>query len=171
MQTSSDQPMGSGVHPRAKRCPGTKLPTQRATRWQGRFWIARGWLHSALLARGIYSWHWVVQTCSIPLRKSAAAWEALICTRTTGLPDSNWAGRSVTRKSTSCTHLMLGVHPIWSGSSTQTSISLSRTPRHVRAWRADAEPAKYAIYTALRYGCNRSCRDEDLPSSKSPARP
>ena len=45
--------------------------------------------------------------------------------RLDGLTDSNWAGCPVTRKSTSCTHLMHGCHPIFSGSSTQTIISLS----------------------------------------------
>lgn len=39
--------------------------------------------------------------------------------------DSNWAGCPITRKSTSCTHVKLGSHPIFAGSSTQTIISLS----------------------------------------------
>ena len=42
-----------------------------------------------------------------------------------GLADANWAGCPVTRKSTGCTHLMLGRHPIFAGSATQTIISLS----------------------------------------------
>ena len=42
-----------------------------------------------------------------------------------GLSDSNWAGCPVTRKSTTCSHLMFGKHPIFAGSSTQSIISLS----------------------------------------------
>ena len=42
-----------------------------------------------------------------------------------GLTDSNWAACPVTRKSTSATYLMLGEHPIFAGSSTQTILSLS----------------------------------------------
>jgi hypothetical protein len=41
------------------------------------------------------------------------------------LTDSNWAACPVTRKSTSCSHMMLGSHPIFAGNSTQTIISLS----------------------------------------------
>ena len=42
-----------------------------------------------------------------------------------GYTDSNWAGCPVTRRSTTCTHLAIGKHPIYSGSSTQTIIALS----------------------------------------------
>ena len=42
-----------------------------------------------------------------------------------GLSDSNWAACPVTRKSTSSTYLMMGRHPIYSGSSTQSIIALS----------------------------------------------
>ena len=42
-----------------------------------------------------------------------------------GLTDSNWAACPVTRKSTSATYLMLGKHPIFAASSTQTILSLS----------------------------------------------
>ena len=42
-----------------------------------------------------------------------------------GLTDSNWAACLVTRKSTSATYLMLGKHPIFAASSTQTILSLS----------------------------------------------
>ena len=41
------------------------------------------------------------------------------------LTDSNWAACPVTRKSTSATYLMLGKHPIFAASSTQTILSLS----------------------------------------------
>ena len=41
------------------------------------------------------------------------------------LVDANWAACPVTRKSTGCTHLMFGRHPIFSGSATQTVIALS----------------------------------------------
>ena len=39
--------------------------------------------------------------------------------------DSNWAACPVTSKSTSATYLMLGKHPIFAASSTQTILSLS----------------------------------------------
>ena len=42
-----------------------------------------------------------------------------------GLTDSNWAACPVTRKSSSATYLMLGKHPIFAASSTQTISSLS----------------------------------------------
>ena len=42
-----------------------------------------------------------------------------------GLTDSNWAACPVSRKSTSATYLMLGKHPIFAASSTQTILSLS----------------------------------------------
>ena len=42
-----------------------------------------------------------------------------------GLTDSNWAACPVTRKSSSATYLMLGRHPIFAASSTQTILSLS----------------------------------------------
>ena len=42
-----------------------------------------------------------------------------------GYTDSNWAGCPVTRRSTTCTHLAIGRHPIYSGSSTQTIVALS----------------------------------------------
>ena len=42
-----------------------------------------------------------------------------------GLTDSNWAGCPVTRKSTTCSHLQIGGHPIYSGVSTQTILGLS----------------------------------------------
>ena len=42
-----------------------------------------------------------------------------------GLTDSNWAACLVTRKSISATYLMLGKHPIFAASSTQTILSLS----------------------------------------------
>ena len=42
-----------------------------------------------------------------------------------GLTDSNWAACPVTRKSTSATYLMLGKHPFFAASSTQTILSLS----------------------------------------------
>ena len=42
-----------------------------------------------------------------------------------GLTDSNWAACPVTRKSSSATYLMLGKHPIFAASSTQTILSLS----------------------------------------------
>ena len=41
------------------------------------------------------------------------------------LTDSNWAACPVTRKSSSATYLMLGGHPIFAASSTQTILSLS----------------------------------------------
>ena len=42
-----------------------------------------------------------------------------------GLTDSNWAACPVTHKSTSATYLMLGKHPVFAASSTQTIFSLS----------------------------------------------
>ena len=42
-----------------------------------------------------------------------------------GLTDSNWAACPVTRKSSSATCLMVGRHPIFAASSTQTILSLS----------------------------------------------
>ena len=42
-----------------------------------------------------------------------------------GLTDSNWAARPVTRRSSSATYFMLGRHPIFAASSTQTNSSLS----------------------------------------------
>ena len=39
--------------------------------------------------------------------------------------DSNWAGCPITRRSTTCTHLNIGQHPIFAGSSTQIVIGLS----------------------------------------------
>ena len=42
-----------------------------------------------------------------------------------GLTDSNWAASPVTRKSTSATYFMLGKHPTFAASSTQTIFSLS----------------------------------------------
>ena len=42
-----------------------------------------------------------------------------------GLTDSNWAACPVTRKSTSAAYLMLGKHPIFAASSTQSVLSLS----------------------------------------------
>ena len=42
-----------------------------------------------------------------------------------GLTDSNWAACPVTRKSSSATYLMLGKHPIFAASSSQTILSLS----------------------------------------------
>ena len=42
-----------------------------------------------------------------------------------GLTDSNWAACPVTRKSSPATYLMLGRHPIFAASSTQTILSLS----------------------------------------------
>ena len=42
-----------------------------------------------------------------------------------GLTDSNWAAFRVTHKSSSATYLMLGKHPIFAASSTQTILSLS----------------------------------------------
>ena len=39
--------------------------------------------------------------------------------------DANWAACPVIRESTGCTHLMLGRHPLFAGSSTQTVIALS----------------------------------------------
>ena len=42
-----------------------------------------------------------------------------------GLTDSNWAACPVTRKSSSATYLMLGRHPIFAASSTQTILSFS----------------------------------------------
>ena len=41
------------------------------------------------------------------------------------LTDSNWDACPVTRKSSSATYLMLGGHPIFAASSTQTILSLS----------------------------------------------
>ena len=56
-----------------------------------------------------------------------------------GLTDSNWAACPVTRKSTSATYLMLGKHPIFAASSTQTILSL---------WSGEAE-----FYGAVRCAC------------------
>ena len=42
-----------------------------------------------------------------------------------GLTDSNWAACPVSSKSTSATYLMLGKHPIFAASSTQTILSMS----------------------------------------------
>ena len=42
-----------------------------------------------------------------------------------GLTDSNWAAFPVTHKSSSATYLMLGKHPIFAASSTQTILSLA----------------------------------------------
>ena len=41
------------------------------------------------------------------------------------LVDANWAACPITRKSTGCTHIMFGKHPIFAGSATQTVIALS----------------------------------------------
>ena len=45
--------------------------------------------------------------------------------RLTALTDSSWGSCPVTRKSTSCVHLCLGSHPVYTGSSTQNIIALS----------------------------------------------
>ena len=41
------------------------------------------------------------------------------------LVDANWAACPITMKSTGCTHIMFGKHPIFAGSATQTVIALS----------------------------------------------
>ncbi len=48
-----------------------------------------------------------------------------MCTCVKGLCDSNWAGCPITRKSTSCAHLMIGKHPLTAATSTQTILSMS----------------------------------------------
>ena len=50
-----------------------------------------------------------------------------------GLSDANWVACPVTRKSSGCTHLMLGRYPIFAGTTTQAVISLSSGEREFYA--------------------------------------
>ena len=57
----------------------------------------------------------------MPWRYSRQEWTGKVWE----LTDSNWAACPVTRKSSSATYLMLGKHPIFAASSTQTILSWS----------------------------------------------